>query len=376
MIVKLTNRCYKLGSPKPLIGNLVRHILIILSLFLFSLTIISCTSSSTTNSDNETTTDNETRVDLETTTDNTTNSSGLFVAVGWRLYKTDPYCFLNACLEYESRILTSSDNGVTWDTIFGNLGLLTSIDLIDKKLMVSTSGYNSIYSEDGLSWYYERNFPRDSEKFAYGNGTFLAFNPSWWTFAISFDGMTWNVNPIGVISDGFFGNNIFIIGGNSGIFKSKDYGVSWTKTDPGTWLYDIAFGNNTFVGTISGGVIKSIDNGTTWTYNSNLVSGSLNGIIYGNSKFVAVGSEGKIFTLSNGDMTWVERTSGTTHDLNHISYGNGTFVVVGDNDYPPSSVILISDDSGVTWKTKFTSGTKWQTSDGNTNRLSGVAFIK
>ena len=74
-------------------------------------------------------------------------------------------------------------------------------------------------------------------------------------------------------------------------------------------------------------------------------------------------------------MTWVERTSGTTHDLNHISYGNGTFVVVGDNDNP-SSVILISDDSGVTWKTKFTSGTEWQTRDGNTNRLSGVAFIE
>ena len=36
MIVKLTNLCYILGSPKLLIGNFVKHILIILSLFLFT----------------------------------------------------------------------------------------------------------------------------------------------------------------------------------------------------------------------------------------------------------------------------------------------------------------------------------------------------
>ena len=62
---------------KPLIGNLVRHILIIISIFLFSFTIISCgsddggssastdnTSSTTTSDDDSTTSDNNT-----TTTD-------------------------------------------------------------------------------------------------------------------------------------------------------------------------------------------------------------------------------------------------------------------------------------------------------------------
>ncbi|SVE26936.1 uncharacterized protein METZ01_LOCUS479790, partial [marine metagenome] len=35
-----------MGFPNPLIGNQVRHLLILISLFLFSFTIISCSSSS------------------------------------------------------------------------------------------------------------------------------------------------------------------------------------------------------------------------------------------------------------------------------------------------------------------------------------------
>ena len=96
----------------------MKQLLIILSLFLFSLTNISCTSTSTTNSDNETTTDNKTKTDIETTsdnettTDNTTTSSGLFVAVGWRVYQPDPFCGTRtSCRKYISKILTSSDNG-------------------------------------------------------------------------------------------------------------------------------------------------------------------------------------------------------------------------------------------------------------------------
>ena len=46
ILVKQTDWCYILGSPKPLIGNQVRHILIIFSIFLFSFTYISCSSSS------------------------------------------------------------------------------------------------------------------------------------------------------------------------------------------------------------------------------------------------------------------------------------------------------------------------------------------
>lgn len=363
----------------------MRHLVIISSIIFICLTLISCTSSSTTSSDNSTissttSSDNSTTSTNETTLDNTTTSSGMFVAVGSRLYKTDPYCYRNACLEYKSRILTSSDNGITWNTNYYNIGNPYNIDLINNLFVITTSREQDIiFSEDAISWYYDSNIPRGTVKLAYGNGTYLAFNPTWYTFMISFDGKTWNKNTMGSISDGLFGNNIFVIGGNAGIYKSTDYGVNWTKKDSRGWITDISFGNNYFVATIYGGVMMSKDNGSTW-YNSNLVSGNMNSIIYGSSKFVAVGDDGKIFSLADGDSSWIERTSGTTHDLNDVSYGNGTFVVVGDNEevgsFPrsPSSVIKISDDGGVTWETKFTSGTEWQTSDGKTNRFSGVVF--
>ena len=46
---------YILGSPKPLMGNHVKYLLIILSIFLFSLTVISCAKKSSTSSSTDTT---------------------------------------------------------------------------------------------------------------------------------------------------------------------------------------------------------------------------------------------------------------------------------------------------------------------------------
>ena len=144
-----------------------------------------------------------------------------------------------------------------------------------------------IFSEDGIPWhYYSRNSRHKTSRFAFGNGTYLSFDYRTGTIGIQFDGITWGFKAIGFINDGAYGNNTFVVGGNSGIFISTDYGVSRNNVDSGTWLNDTAFGNNIFVATIYGGVIISIDNGITWTYNSNLVSGSLNGIIYGNSSLL------------------------------------------------------------------------------------------
>ena len=54
ILAKQTDLCYILGSLNPLIGTQVRHLLIILSLFLFSSTFISCAKKSSTE---DTTTD-------------------------------------------------------------------------------------------------------------------------------------------------------------------------------------------------------------------------------------------------------------------------------------------------------------------------------
>jgi hypothetical protein len=78
-----------------------------------------------------------------------------------------------------------------------------------------------------------------------------------------------------------------------------------------------------------------------WHWRNPLPQGnSLNGVTYGNGRFVAVGNAGTILTSPDG-VTWTQRDSGVAQNLNGVAYGNGLFVAVGET-------ILISPDS-VTW---------------------------
>jgi len=86
----------------------------------------------------------------------------------------------------------------------------------------------------------------------------------------------------------------------------------------------------------------------------------LEGITFGNNKFVAVGKSGVVRTSSDNGTSWDNGTSGTTRTLWEIAYGNSTFVAVGD-----SGTHLYSRDNGGTWS----AGT-WSEND----RVTGVAF--
>ena len=94
----------------------------------------------------------------------------------------------------------------------------------------------------------------------------------------------------------------------------------------------------------------STDTRATWTSatgvsgTTSLLSAASNGFMW-----VAVASDGKIFTSPKGD-TWTSRTSGTTNSLNYVGWHNNIWIAVGD-----SGTILTSTD-GTTW-TSRTSGT-------------------
>ncbi|MBT4661722.1 MAG: hypothetical protein HOC18_07460, partial [Candidatus Marinimicrobia bacterium] len=100
-------------------------------------------------------------------------------------------------------------------------------------------------------------------------------------------------------------------------------------------------------------IITSSDNGTSWTtqtYGS--ISGTLFGITYGNSTYVAVGDAGTILTSSDL-ATWTLRTSGTTKRLSGVTHSNNTFIAVGD-----SGTILTSSD-GISWTSRTSGTTNW-----------------
>ena len=163
-----------------------------------------------------------------------------------------------------------------------------------------------------------------------------------------------------------YGNSVFVIASNAdnGIYTSSD-GINWinrelkvysnyAKNNIKASFNTVRFVNNQFVivtgtqytnsaGAITrreGHVLVS-NNGINWTDKVELAN-SLMEIAYGNGMYVAVGTEGSIYTstdLSN----WTKRISNTSLKLVGVSFGKGLFVITGD-----SGTILTSSD-GINW---------------------------
>jgi hypothetical protein len=95
-----------------------------------------------------------------------------------------------------------------------------------------------------------------------------------------------------------------------------------------------------FLATDGTGNIYYSDDGITW----NIIPDTpddMNDVAFNENVLVAVGKDGQIYTLVNGN--WVEQDSGVTEDLNSVSWGDGNFVVVGANQ-----TIIISSN-GINW---------------------------
>jgi hypothetical protein len=114
------------------------------------------------------------------------------------------------------------------------------------------------------------------------------------------------------------------------------------------FINGIAWGNGRFVavggdGWVGSSHIAYSTDGVTWTAVSNTTFGTeyIRGIAWGNGRFVAVGSKGKIAYSSDG-VTWTAiSTSGTT-TLHSVAWGNGRFVAGGD------FCVMLSTD-GIAW---------------------------
>jgi hypothetical protein len=196
-----------------------------------------------------------------------------------------------------------------------------------------------------------------------GGGTDLS-GPANWT-AVSNSTFTSSIRAVA------YGNNRWVAGGNDGTMAYSSDGVTWAAVEDktawglvynGTTYYEgidikaIAYGNNRFVAVGSfGKMAYSTDNGVTWTAvadspfdfdPSDYLFSSIQGIAYGNNRFVAVSSGGKMAYSSDGacwaavDSTiWPVVIDGTTLQLgiSCIAYGNGRFVAAGSGKMAYSS---------------------------------------
>ena len=200
-------------------------------------------------------------------------------------------------------------------------------------------------SPDGRTWTAVATPPTGTwNSIAFGGGRWVVVGNAGRT-AYSTDGRTWTaVDASGAIANNnivavAFGNNRFVIAGNSGgALAYSSNGAAWTAVptaNVGGLLYNssVAYFNNRWVAGARNRIAYSSD-GASWTgvampNTSNAVQSNINGIAFGNNRWVNVGGRGLIY-YSTDATSWTAVANTTfTNEIFAVAYGNGRFVAVG-----------------------------------------------
>jgi hypothetical protein len=212
----------------------------------------------------------------------------------------------------------------TWTAIDSTVFDGTAIQKVafgdDKFVATGGSGGNANpagawYSADGITWSASTDKTAlgtdNLSGLTFGDGKFLAAGGSSGNTVRAYSddgGVTWKSSGTGFNCKGLvYGNSLFLTGGSSGRIAYSD-----DPTDGDSW--------------------KTIDNATT-TFNAEGKNGFVNGIAFGDGKFVAAGSNYGHAAYSTDGTTWtaITQTEEIFADwINGVAYGDGQFVAVGD----------------------------------------------
>ena len=124
----------------------------------------------------------------------------------------------------------------------------------------------------------------------------------------------------------------------SGNTMSSQYETSNGFTNTGLWVIS---GNNS---NDLSNYLTSTDNGTTWTLRTLSGDKQFLGLGYGNGTFV-IGGESATTLTSSDAINWTSRTFGLTDVLNGVAYGNNTFVIVSSGGQIFTSSDAVSWDN-------------------------------
>jgi len=185
----------------------------------------------------------------------------------------------------------------------------------------------------------------------YGNGKFVIGADEF--ILTSSDGISWNEhNAEGVfISNIVFDGSKFVAVGSgqftvgkglqgNGFYTSLD-GIQWSKHNS-LIAYDLAWNGSIYVAVGDYKIYTSSD-GILWNEKTieGIESARLVSVVWGKDKFVAVGTNGKIITSSDGQ-NWNIQSSGTNNWLVSVAWGNNTFVATDIHS-------VLSSPDGVNW---------------------------
>lgn len=249
--------------------------------------------------------------------------------------------------------------------------------------LITQSG-RTFTSTDGLSWSdlsgNGNTFGLTLTGMVYGGGLFVAYSSAIGSFLSSADAITWtHVQPSGGSGGGmgkllagiFFGGKLYIADDDDSVWTSDD----WTSSDGtkyhfntvGAAMAQIASNGTTMVAVGKTGFIF-FSTGTTWTEaNDGSFLNDWTGVAFGNGVFVAVGSDPRVVTSTDGN-NWTTQTTIIDENLTSVAFGNGLFVAT-------SRAKAWSSPDGVTWTLiTFTSPADFGSLN-NVIYLSGLKFL-
>ena len=156
---------------------------------------------------------------------------------------------------------------------------------------------------------------------------------------VDYDWADWNCLAVG----GLFTSTTASSSNQNVIYKSnRTAGAAgtWTQVysdftgSTGSIITSIAYGNDHWIACGFADTMWISTNTTTWTKSSTVRPGSnWRKIVYGDGRFVAVGSSGRISYTTDNGATWTAAQSGTTSTLQSVAFSPDLcrFVAVGDN---------------------------------------------
>lgn len=275
----------------------------------------------------------------------------------------------------KGNVVISNDSGLNWRRINGNLlGIpINSIQFLNSKIITSSSDYIYTSSFDGNDWN-----EGVSGKNITTTGTVIyksgVMNNSNYFSPIysSNDGYNWTLKNNNQIYGEVkmmkaIGSTVYV-STYSYLYKSDDYGVTWTLISTLTQINNILKDGNTLyitTGTVSttNNIYKSIDNGVNWISikPNNLLNFISTATLKGSDLYIgtahrtsngAIDSQG-IFKTTDGGTTWSFVNNGLGSLLvNDIIQSNNIFYAINEvnNLYSYVDNIYMSSDDGANWQ--------------------------
>jgi hypothetical protein len=222
---------------------------------------------------------------------------GIFVASG-----TWSNVIVDGKVTTIGRVMYSS-NGIKWvvaDTGNFDNTKITDITYGNGKFFILSTTDQIIYSLNGHTWTPVTDSPFGGfpiSGIAYGAGRFIAVSSSANKIAYSSNGITWAVLVSSSFNGIIYGNDEFLAWGN-GVIATSNEGTTWLPISNGSYN-GITYDAKKYVSWRGNNISYSLDGGVTWIQVENAFTESINNIVYGSDRFVAVGGNFGRIAFSN-----------------------------------------------------------------------------